>query len=70
MEDVQDQLSDISTEAVGVFVQASTLGSLEALMNYLKSCKIPVSNVGLGKLDVIISSKNRLILKKKKRYGA
>lgn len=48
MEDVKDQLSDISTEAVGVFVQASTLGSLEALMSYLKSCKIPVSNVGLG----------------------
>ncbi|KAK2678125.1 hypothetical protein RAB80_006865 [Fusarium oxysporum f. sp. vasinfectum] len=40
----------------GVSVQASTLGSLEALLDFLKDCKIPVANVGIGpvyKRDVL-----------------
>ncbi|CRK25020.1 hypothetical protein BN1708_018130, partial [Verticillium longisporum] len=39
-------------------VQASTLGSLEALLDFLKDCKIPVANVGIGpvyKRDVMQS---------------
>ncbi|KAG7132194.1 Eukaryotic translation initiation factor 5B like protein [Verticillium longisporum] len=42
----------------GVSVQASTLGSLEALLDFLKDCKIPVANVGIGpvyKRDVMQS---------------
>ena len=35
-------LSTIQLQERGVFVQASTLGSLEALLTFLKQSKIPV----------------------------
>jgi translation initiation factor 5B len=59
MRDVKDVMGDISTESRGVFVQASTLGSLEALMEYLRSSKVPVAGVALGpvhKKDVVRAS--------------
>ena len=40
----------ISKTGEGVYVQSSTLGSLEALLELLKSYKIPVSDIGLGPL--------------------
>ena len=36
-------LTSIKLTPTGVFVQASTLGSLEALLEFLKTSKIPVS---------------------------
>jgi translation initiation factor 5B len=45
----------------GVVVMASTLGSLEALLNYLKSCKVPVSYINIGNVtrdDVIMCLKS------------
>ncbi len=40
---LKDALKSIKLTERGVFVQASTLGSLEALLEFLKTSKIPVS---------------------------
>ena len=40
---LKDILSSIKLSERGVFVQASTLGSLEALLEFLRTEKIPVS---------------------------
>lgn len=41
--ELKSALSSIKLSERGVFVQASTLGSLEALLEFLKVSKIPVS---------------------------
>jgi translation initiation factor 5B len=46
--DLASLLSRVEKSGRGVSVQASTLGSLEALLDFLKDCKIPVANVGIG----------------------
>ncbi|KAI1660778.1 hypothetical protein F4813DRAFT_263576 [Daldinia decipiens] len=54
--DLNKLFSRVATTGRGVSVQASTLGSLEALLDFLKDCKIPVANVGIGpvfKRDVV-----------------
>jgi len=54
--DVGKLLARVTKTGRGVSVQASTLGSLEALLDFLKESKIPVANIGIGpvfKRDVI-----------------
>ncbi|KAK3688143.1 hypothetical protein B0T22DRAFT_439706 [Podospora appendiculata] len=46
--DLATLFSRVEKSGRGVSVQASTLGSLEALLDFLKTCKIPVANVGIG----------------------
>lgn len=46
--DLASLFSRVETSGRGVSVQASTLGSLEALLDFLKDSKIPVANVGIG----------------------
>jgi translation initiation factor 5B len=46
--DLASLFSRVEKSGRGVSVQASTLGSLEALLDFLKECKIPVANVGIG----------------------
>eukprot|EP01137_Pigoraptor_chileana_P016519 Opistho-2@73413 len=57
--ELKDALMSIKTVDRGVAVQSSTLGSLEALMDFLNTSKIPVSIVNIGpvhKRDIIKAS--------------
>jgi translation initiation factor 5B len=65
MQDLATILSRIDKSGKGVCVQASTLGSLEALLSFLKDSNIPVSGINIGpvhKKDVMKAS----IMKEKK----
>lgn len=46
--ELKTALSNIKLQERGVYVQASTLGSLEALLEFLKTSKIPYSNIRIG----------------------
>ncbi|KDQ11544.1 hypothetical protein BOTBODRAFT_35216 [Botryobasidium botryosum FD-172 SS1] len=48
MTDLTSLTQSIDKSGQGVCVQASTLGSLEALLDFLKSSKIPVSGINIG----------------------
>lgn len=48
MSDLTSLLNSIDKTGRGVCVQASTLGSLEALLDFLKSSNIPVSGINIG----------------------
>jgi translation initiation factor 5B len=56
MSDLQTLLNSVDKSGRGVCVQASTIGSLEALLEFLRVSKIPVSGINIGpvhKRDVI-----------------
>jgi translation initiation factor 5B len=55
----RETMNSIKVTGMGVYVQTSTLGSLEALMEFLSESKIPVSGVRIGpvtKKDVMRAS--------------
>jgi len=67
--DLDALFSKTTKSGRGVYVQASTLGSLEALLEFLKQMKIPVGNIGLGPVhrrNVITAS---AMLEKAKQYA-
>jgi translation initiation factor 5B len=69
MSDIENLLSKVSKTGRGVSVQASTLGSLEALLEFLKTSKIPVANISIGpvfKRDVMSAG---IMLEKAKEYA-
>lgn len=69
MSDLQNLLSKVSKDSRGVSVQASTLGSLEALLEFLKQMKIPVANISIGpvyKRDIMMAG---TMLEKAKEYA-
>ena len=69
LSDLENLLSRISKTGRGVSVQASTLGSLEALLEFLKVSKIPVANISIGpvyKRDVMQAG---IMLEKAREYA-
>ncbi|KAF9209286.1 hypothetical protein BGZ49_005350 [Haplosporangium sp. Z 27] len=59
MSDLKTLLTSIDKSGQGVCVQASTLGSLEALLEFLRVSKIPVSGINIGpvhKKDIMRAS--------------
>ncbi|KAJ5084679.1 Mitochondrial translation initiation factor IF-2 [Penicillium alfredii] len=69
MSDLENLLSRVSTDQRGVTVQASTLGSLEALLEFLRVSKIPVANISIGpvyKRDVLMAG---TMLEKAKEFA-
>jgi len=72
MQDMAEIFSSVDRTGEGVAVQASTLGSLEALLEFLRSpgVEIPVSAINIGpvhKKDVMRA--NVMIERKMKKYG-
>ncbi|KAL5843771.1 hypothetical protein ACOSQ4_009729 [Xanthoceras sorbifolium] len=71
MEDMKSVMNRIDKTGEGVYVQASTLGSLEALLEFLKSpdVKIPVSGIGIGPVHKKDVMKASVMLEKKKEFA-
>jgi translation initiation factor 5B len=71
MGDFDSIMNGFKRDSVGVYVQASTLGSLEALLEYLRTHEppVPVANVGIGPLhkkDIVTAS---IMLERKRDYA-
>ncbi|ORY18555.1 hypothetical protein BCR34DRAFT_596143 [Clohesyomyces aquaticus] len=69
MADLAHLLGKVSKTGRGVSVQASTLGSLEALLEFLRVSKIPVATISIGpvfKKDVLRAG---VMLEKAKEYA-
>ncbi|GAA5882713.1 hypothetical protein JCM16303_006557 [Sporobolomyces ruberrimus] len=69
MSDLTNLLGSVDKSGRGVCVQASTLGSLEALLEFLRVSKIPVSGINIGpvhKKDVMRCS---AMLEKAKEFA-
>lgn len=71
MEDMKSVMNRIDKSGEGVYVQASTLGSLEALLEFLKTpdVSIPVSGIGIGPVHKKDVMKASVMLEKKKEYA-
>ncbi|KAL7673445.1 hypothetical protein ACOME3_008303 [Neoechinorhynchus agilis] len=66
---VQDVLSSIKLADVGVYVQASTLGSLEALLEFLHESHIPYAGINIGCVHRLDVTKASIMLQKDPKWA-
>ncbi|EER08965.1 translation initiation factor if-2, putative [Perkinsus marinus ATCC 50983] len=69
MADYKAVVNEFKKAPEGVYVKASTLGSLEALLDFLKTSSIPVNQVGIGEVHLMDVRKASIMLEKKKEYA-
>ena len=69
MKDFKSILTQVDRSGLGVYVQASTLGSLEALLEFLRTSKIPVSGINIGPVHKRDVTKASTMLEKRKEYA-
>ncbi|OMO52013.1 hypothetical protein CCACVL1_29432 [Corchorus capsularis] len=71
MEDMKSVMCRVDKSGEGVHVQASTLGSLEALLELLKSPEvdIPVSGIGIGPIHTKDIKKASVMVERKNEYA-
>lgn len=71
MQDVNSIMMQVEKNEEGVCVQASTLGSLEALLEFLKSpaVRIPVCSINIGPVHRRDVMKASVMLEKRKEYA-
>lgn len=71
MDDMRNVMNRIDKSGEGVYVQASTLGSLEALLEFLKTpaVSIPVSGIGIGPVHKKDVMKASVMLEKRKEFA-
>ncbi|KAJ1508521.1 hypothetical protein HMI54_001893 [Coelomomyces lativittatus] len=69
MEDLKHLLASVDKSGKGVWVQASTLGSLEALLSFLKSSEIPVAGMHIGPVHKKDVMKASIMLERAKEFA-
>lgn len=69
MSDLVKLMSALDKTGRGVCVQASTLGSLEALLSFLKDCKIPVSGIQIGPIHRKDVRRSAVMLEHAREYA-
>jgi len=69
MGDLQTVLSKVDKSGQGVYVQASTLGALEALLQFLADKKVPVSGIAIGPVHKKDVTKASVMLAHRSEYA-
>ena len=67
--EISHALKSIKLHSEGVYVQASTLGSLEALLEYLRSQKVKYSAINIGPINKRDIMKASTMLEHNEKYG-
>jgi len=69
MKDFATILQSVDKSGMGVYVQALTLGSLEALLEFLPTSKIPVSGINICPVHKKDVTKASTMLEKRKEFA-